>query len=361
MRLPSTSLDTPPESSTPLLTPLAGPVSGAAALSAEPAAPSSVHSQETKSQESVPSSPGDSRGELASDTRFRHSGWAAIRARVFHALQGIGVSDERLNRFAYCGSNAWVTRDRANSEHLRLVADYCHDRFCLPCAQTRSRTIYANAMRFLADRPFRFLTLTIKSGDQPLAGLVDKLYKSFAQLRRTPLWRATVTGGAAFLEIKYFAVTQRWHPHVHCLIEGGYLPHPPLKAHWHRITGDSYIVDIRSPRDKSAAKHYITKYASKPFDGSVLSRPDQLAEAMVAMTGRRTALTFGNWRGARLLARHDDTEWVTVASLRDIRDAAYAGDHAAIRVIQLLKGCDEWSPPKQPTPVPRSPPPDGPC
>jgi hypothetical protein len=294
--------------------------------------------------------PANNADPLESDAAFRHSGWRADRRRVAAALRDVGVPEERYLRFCHCGRNAWVMRAADGSGRHRIAADFCHDRWCQPCAATRSRLIWENLNRHIAGRVVRFITLTLRSTTESCKDCLDSLYGAYAKLRRTKLWKGCVTGAAAFCELKWKPDTTRWHVHLHILAEGAYLPQSELSKAWLKATGTSWIVDVRLPSQQSQAARYVTKYASKPLDRSVLLDHGRLCEAMTAIAGRKTCMTSGSWRGLNLRESHDDTEWVTLAPLSVIRHKAAAGDPEAEAIITSLRKDDLWDPRMHPPP-----------
>lgn len=56
--------------------------------------------------------------------------------------------------------------------------------------------------------------------------------------------------------------------HIHLVIDAKYIPRAVIKNIWSRITGDSYIIDIRriAKNDFRSIAAYITKYLSKASD-----------------------------------------------------------------------------------------------
>ena len=277
--------------------------------------------------------------------RFRHSGWARSRDLIRLALQTTGTSRGRLSRWDQCGENAWVLRHPEEPNHYRIAASYCHDRFCRPCANARSNVAGQNLIRQLGCGRLRFVTLTLKSTVEDLCSLVDKLYKSFRRLRTHKLWQHKVDGGAAFLEVKWNEARQRWHPHLHLIVEGRYLPQALLKDAWRRVTGNSTIVDIRPIANGRSAARYVTKYASKPLSNTFLNRPDKLQEAIVALRGTRLALTFGTWRGFRLFKPGPREEWIAVASLEAVLESAAAGDELMLSIVRSFTCSHNSHPP----------------
>lgn len=297
-----------------------------------------------------------SRGECAvnSEIAFRHSGWLNDRRRVYDALEIIDRFSKRADRFRYCGSDAWVVYDEANPDHVAVVSSHCHDRFCRPCSRFKAHTVAANLSAYLGNRPYRFLTLTIKNTGLTLQQGLDKLYHAFARLRRTRFWNSRVVGGCAVCEVKPSSGGTRWHPHLHCIIEGKYLPKAVLESKWLEITGDSYICDIKLGTDSANAARYVAKYITKPFDDDTIRRPHRLTEAIKALTGRRTVTTFGSWRGVKLTVYEPTTTWVKLCSLSSVIFKAQSGDPEARHLLALLSDDEQLL--ELPTPEPRPPP-----
>lgn len=267
---------------------------------------------------------------------FRHSGWAQARARVLHALQIAEVPDHRLHAFAHCGSEAFLLQDPEDPTRYRVAGSACHDRFCVPCARDRSRRIASNVLAILAGKPCRLITLTIKTDGMHLADAVDKLIDSFRRLRKRPIWKSRVDGGAAFLEVTYNSETRRWHPHYHCLTQGRYVPQGQLASEWREITGDSYIVDVRMATDERRVAHYVTKYVSKPLGTTKIADPDTLVTAVLALSGRRLCQTFGTWRGYKLCCTAELIGWLNVGTLADWLARARNGDAVATHVLRSI-------------------------
>jgi hypothetical protein len=286
--------------------------------------------------------------------RFRHSGWRGDRIRIYESLDRTVQPQPRQLNFVNCGANAHVFRNIEDPSIYRIAGSGCHDRFCLPCANERSRAIALNVLDVVKQRTLRFLTLTVKSDTESLADLLDKLHGSFQKLRRTKLWQKCVTGGVAFLEINWSVDHQRWHPHFHILIEGSYLPYAQLKNLWHSITGDSFVIEIRIVRDSAQAARYVTKYASKPFNRTFVAIPQRLDEAILALKGRKLLVTFGTWRGITLAQTPTDGAWENVGSLDTyIIDAASGNNHAQAILRSLttldLESLYARAPPLPPT------------
>lgn len=269
---------------------------------------------------------------------FRHRGWHPLRSRVYAALKAVDAGRERIDRFRCCGTNAWVLRSRTDAERFKIASDLCHDRFCVPCANLRSRTIAANVRFALTGKPARFLTLTLRDDNDGLEVLVAKIVRCFSRLRARKLWKETTEGGCSFVEIKRSSKADRWNVHIHAIVEGKFIPHAELSKAWKQITGTSFVVDIRAVKNPEHAARYVTKYASKPMDPSVTKHTEHLTTAVKALTGRRLCTTFGTWRSLKLTAEPDDEAWEIVAPLPEILSRAAAGDAFSQAILTLLKG-----------------------
>lgn len=301
-----------------------------------------VHPQETNRHQPANRSTGIDTEDLHSDVTFRHSGWNHDRQTLRAALHRCGATEDTLQRWDACGSGAWVVQDPADRTRLKLVANYCHNRHCLPCARDRANVIIANLNARMAQRKHRFLTFTVRNQQEPLADLLAKLQTGFRKLRATKRWKHHVRGGAICLEIKRSSRSDAWHPHLHVIAEGSYYPKDELQADWLRATGDSFVADIRAIPDPRQAANYVAKYVTKPIQHSLLNTPHLVDEAVTALHGRRMVTTFGNWRGWSLTETHDHTDWQPLAPLREIREAASRGDARAITIIRLLRRPDKW-------------------
>jgi hypothetical protein len=209
----------------------------------------------------------------------------------------------------------------------------------VPCSTERRRTVARNLAVACDGRAIRLLTLTLRTTDAPLPDQLDRLYASFRRLRQTRLLKAAVAGGVYFLELTLGAGDQGWHPHLHVIWEGKYLPHDRVKELWHQITGDSYIVHLQALRSSREAASYVSKYASKVVSAQIVRSPRRFTEAIIALARRRTFHVFGAWSGLHLSRSPDaDAGWEIFAPLPEILERARRGDPDAIDAVRWLTG-----------------------
>lgn len=274
---------------------------------------------------------------------FRHSGWSHGRALTAASLRRVG-SANRLERFEKCGSTAWVLKASSGETRYRLATNRCRDRFCLPCYRESARVVLSNLRSALAGKVIRFLTLTLRSSPDPLNFLLDRSIAAFRKLRHMKPIKHALKGGIYFFEVTRNPKTGLWHPHLHVLFEGGYIPQPLLKSLWLKATGDSFIVDIRGFNNSDRAVGYCAKYVSKGIGCGISPESDCFDEVVQAFTGRRLFSTFGTMRGIKLSAVPEDLEqWEPVAPLWKLLADAAAGSRSASAILAQLRRLD--SPP----------------
>ncbi len=308
---------------------------------------SSVHPQESYSPEDDPSfltdrsdgaSPYDRLDADRSDDAitFRHSGWRSTRERVEQALGDSDAPRSRILAFNDCGKNAFLLESIPEPGNYKIASSKCKDRFCKPCARERAGRVARNLLEAVDGKELRFITLTLKTQTPDLRFELDRLYKAFQDLRRRAFWRKHVTGGAALLEVKYNKSCERWHPHLHILVTGRYVPHTQLADEWRHVTGDSFIVDVRAVRDNNRVTRYICKYATDPIDSSIGHSVDLLTQAIDAFRGRKSCLTFGSFRRVVLTEPADKTGWRHIGALNDFITKAREGVEDAMAILRSL-------------------------
>lgn len=266
----------------------------------------------------------------------RHFAWRADRQLVYDALVSSGAPLSRVRAFANCGRGGWVLKRLDQDGEYAVVPKHCHDRFCRPCSRQRSWLIRRNLSAHLPDHPCRFVTLTLRSASEPLAFLLDKLRDGFTKLRKHPFWSARVKGGAAFIEVKWSEHARRWHPHLHIICHGRFIPQGTLSAVWESITGTSFITDVRLIRGRENTLKYVTKYATKTMDDNTLHDPARLAECIVAMLGRKLCGAFGDWTHLKLLDPHVDGDWTILCPLDQLARRCLDGDPEARLIEQAI-------------------------
>lgn len=269
------------------------------------------------------------------ELEFRHRIWANIRLKMWNALKRTSASDARKDRFANCGSQTWFRLDKKNKQ-IGLACNTCKDRLCGPCGAARAQRMVEAIVNAKPNAPMRFVTLTLRCSHASLTDQLNRLYDCFNKLRRREFFQRHIVGGVAMVEVKIGKNSGLWHPHLHILCEGDFIPQRELSAEWLAVTGDSSIVDVRRVTNAGHAAAYTVKYGSKGCDSSVYNAPSKLDEFLTSIKGRRFALTFGTWRGIKLLDGDDGgAEWENIGSVESLVSRARSGDEEARHWLML--------------------------
>lgn len=260
------------------------------------------------------------------------------RAALFATLARAGASDTRLRNFATCSQGWWLLRSKTFPTKFRAVPDRCRDRWCPDCQARRGATIRRN-LSFLLSQPgpaARMLTLTLKHTEGQLGPQIDRLFRAFRRLRHHPRMHHLLRAGAYFLEVTWNANTLQWHPHLHVICQGPFIPFALLRDLWHKITLDSHIVHIRFIRDASSCAAYVTKYVTKPAGDPLGLPPDVRTALMRALAGRKTVHTFGSWSKLHLLTTPKDETWQLLGHSNEL---PYFSDPVLRRIGEILANC----------------------
>lgn len=304
------------------------------------AAVTSLDPQETKSAPHPMASPGEHPRARESSVAFRHRAYQWHRTKVVRAFEANMAHETRVFAYLGCGTSAWVMRSRTDPEHFALRSECCHDRWCPACSKSRAMVLRCNLEPLLKGRAIRFVTLTLKHDDSPLNVKLDLLHSCFDALRQRSFWTAAVDAGVAFLEVKHNTETSRWHPHLHVLCVGRYLPQATLKSEWLAVTGTSHIVDVRLVKDENKVAQYVTKYITKPCPNDLYRDHAALCEAIRTLKGRRLVTTFGAWRGHALLKNETLDDWEPLMPWPELLTRCREGDPIAIGIYRSVSKSD---------------------
>lgn len=220
-----------------------------------------------------------------------------------------------------------------------LILHRCKDRMCPRCQKQRSLTLSARIAELVKgmNAP-RMVTLTLKHRNASLSQEHKRLADGFKALRKSKFWKANVKGGVYGIETPRNVQTQKWHCHMHLIVDGSFMSQKTLSAEWKIATGDSDIVDIRMVNDREKTAKYLAKYILKP---NAVTEWDFLAvrEFATALKGKRLVHTFGTLHGKNVDPAKDPAEATVDAplcSLHRLTNWAERGHAAAQRAIEVL-------------------------
>lgn len=281
--------------------------------------------------------------------RFRTP--TAIQARMIaggliqwkHVISSFAGSDDdqlikRAARINECTKHPAIKLDETGRALLSLAR--CRDRLCPHCARHRGYQAAKKSTDLIRrmNAP-RFLTLTRAHSEKPLVEQVDELMSWFRELRKTPLWKTKVTGGIYTLELTRNQKRNEWHPHLHIVFDGQFLPHSDVRDAWQQITETSTIIHLRKVHDCKAAADYIADYIAKA-PGLKNWQRKHVCEFATALHSRRMLNTFGNMHG-KSPSPSEPKESIdhssVIAPLEKIMRARDERNPLAMHAIQLIE------------------------
>ena len=230
-------------------------------------------------------------------------------------LTSHSTSQPKSSLLSSCRSNAWFSRHRDSGE-VRIISNACHLRWCPVCSDSRRNFIGFEVADWLKKQKYpKLMTLTLKHRDIPLFHQIDQLYRYFSKLRKLKDFRDIVSGGVWFFQIKQTGKNNEWHPHIHCVVTGKYLPRRLLRNLWFKLTGDSIIVDIRSVKDPEGCALEVARYAARPGPLKDLTLNDAV-DLVSVMHGKRICGTWGTGRDISLKPPkcEDKDKWQSIGS-----------------------------------------------
>jgi len=275
-----------------------------------------------------------------------HDDHGKQRDRIILALNDGYSKSQRKKalKLACCAVSVHLFSDVRN-QSVRPYLHRCKDRMCPFCAKKRSATIAAD-MATIVDqmKQPRAMVLTVKSEDRPLAAQLTDLRHWFAKLRRSTWWKGLVTGGVYTVEVTQAEDTHLWHPHLHIIFDGAYVPQKQLRLKWHNVTGHSEIVWIEAVHNRTGAVNELCKYIGKP-QRSAAWTDQAIREYATAISGTRMVQSFGSFHGIKIRDQDkqpERSEEEQSANLRRISWLAGQGHQTSQELLLLIAARWTW-------------------
>jgi Replication protein len=323
------------------------------------------------------------RGQVASHRALAPDWHAVLEAlRSMHWKSATGLChrendyDAKRQRIAHsalakCGQKATVEWSPM-AERYRVRADRCGLAICPTCSARKSAALGRRVEHWIGrvqPHRWRMITLSLPSNNDSLTLSRDTLSHAFHKLKQTKCWGSAQHYGYSFGEVTFNVTTRQWHPHLHILMFGVYLPWKALHAAWCKASGVKAACWIDEIDSGGAAARYVAKYVGKPvklvrnktadelrrdagkrgstviaLEGARLKDlpGEKLEEWIIAVHGRRWLNKVGD--GPSLpdeddLPNEDEeiTDWEHVGSLASLLADASAGNEKAQRICQALE------------------------
>lgn len=242
------------------------------------------------------------------------------------------------HRMWWCGRVPSI-QQKTNGENY-LSIGRCRCRACPLCAVHRQRQTEKriNTITEKWDN-MRHVVLTLRAENCDLDDQLNNLISSYRRLRQSVLWKRTVVAAIATVEVTLNNQTGMWHPHLHILTTGHYLPQKELSSQWFIASNGSTIVWIGAVHSRKMAAKYISKYIAKPAETSEWSDVDT-EEMWLALHGRRCIIATGKAHGHKVGGDDKNEEpkgSKIVMYLHTMREAYYNDKSLNERIWPYLK------------------------
>lgn len=305
-----------------------------------------------------------------------------IKSRLEAVFQN-GFLYKAAKRIAGCHQAYMVLRnlDSKAPALAHLIPYLCNQRACPACSRRRSWDLFTRVMEEVGPRilhqpdeySLRWITFTMRSPKWgALAPGLDDLLHAWVRIRRHDhaLWTDNVDGYLFNVEISCNRSSKTWHPHIHVVYTGDFIPQSLLDRAWrrrlaprdregHAQIGRCYVNRPgRSPRtpaenawtaeDLIGCLREVTKYTLKPFesdqvpDSAILELHDALhnrrltgAGGILATSPAPTTPIWANLNGlARMLDNRDSPFWTSPKFSGAVHDAAMRDTRRWLRLVQ---------------------------
>lgn len=185
------------------------------------------------------------------------------------------------------------------------VPVHCSDKTCGQCTEfrrwrIRERIQYAlQGITGNETLRWRHITLTVLNSPN-LKDRLDHLVRSFRKLRHRKLWKSTQFGGFYVVEIT--EGKKGWHPHLHIVSFGHFIPLRKFSSVWRKITKDSHRIHVAHIHQGQNIARYVSKYITKA--GTLSSQ--SIIEVNAVCKNRRLFGPFG--KIAQLMKKYKPPE-----------------------------------------------------
>lgn len=173
-----------------------------------------------------------------------------------------------------CGEKVYTFKCQA-CETTWEAPSRCHHRLCPECAPVRAMRLFDRHEKLMSVPHLKHLILTVQTSSHITPEYVRSIVQAFNRLRSKVFYRKSWRGGVRQVEFVYtpedswefdhrkkrfFKKTPGWHVHIHCLIDGKYIPQDKIAKDWKTVTrGQGTIVWIERAKNPMQALKYVLK------------------------------------------------------------------------------------------------------
>lgn len=210
--------------------------------------------------------------------------------RLVRVLRRLG-RHEQADRVDFCRT---ACRRRDGSSFLYS----CHQPLCFFCTYQRKAVLTPRwSLAACSIERAYFMTLTMRD-ERYLSGVYDRMVADFQRLRRLKHFREHCQGGFYCLECSYSPSRDRFHPHIHALLQADGLSSSWLSRTWRHYTS-AYVIDLREvPRGEIKRTFlYMLKGPCRSLE------PRAVSEVYSSLGGKALFQPFGIVKRRHALCR----------------------------------------------------------
>lgn len=232
------------------------------------------------------------------------------------------------------GTHKFILLNCVKCGYIHSVKMRCGDRTCPSCRKIDYYRLMRTFRPFLKEKQrLRLITLTLINKKYLFEGDIQKIRICFSKLVRQKEYKKSLLGGLYTIEIVNKG--RGFNIHIHILVEGTYCPVFSLSKSWKKLTGDSYVVDIRKAYSGLGGLKYILKYLTKAPE---LSGNEYIYNRVLRKI--RLISAFGTWYNKIIFEKKSivcptcgNKKW----SIRDKDNKIYTFE-CSEEIISYLKG-----------------------
>jgi len=168
----------------------------------------------------------------------------------------------------------------------------CNCRLCPHDQRKRSLRLAHRWEKHLLGRDgLRYCVFSERNTADLSAGIAS-LYRAWARLRKSSLWKAAAHGAIVVLEVTYNREEETWHPHLNVLFAGLYIPFEALNQAWIAATKGNGQTSFIRAADAGTIRELI-KYVTKLSD--FVDNPLAVNDFLAATARKRFVRTYGEF------------------------------------------------------------------
>ena len=192
-------------------------------------------------------------------------------------VMNLAIKDEHGHELLECRTHMAGSAVCANG-HCHGFLYKCGLRYCPICSKYKAinKSMELRNRFGLTNKPVRLITLTKKKSGDVKRDFIETRKALRKWLKHVNKYKPNWLRSGFYA----FELGPSGNVHIHIIqVDGSFVPQKKLSELWLKVTGDSYVVDVRRVRGKYGA-NYVAKYASKGMSEKTFEKlPSEVLES----------------------------------------------------------------------------------